>query len=125
MATKKKSANKKTPRKTGNRSKGKSTTRVYERAVYSKAKEEPEEELEREVIDKLRLDEPKTYNEILSDPATSDWLKDAIKSIDNRDPCDAAGDCAILLSIACARLSISLKQGIVDLTEPAENITVN
>lgn len=42
---------------------------------------------------------------ILSDPATSDWLRAALDELDKRDPIDAAMDAAILAKLADLRMT--------------------
>lgn len=45
-----------------------------------------------------------TIDEVLNDPATSYWLKDALASALGRDPVDAANDAEVLLDVLAHRL---------------------
>lgn len=40
-----------------------------------------------------------TAEAVLADPAVSYWLKDAIRTLQRRDPCDAARDAALLAEV--------------------------
>jgi hypothetical protein len=40
-----------------------------------------------------------TSNEVLADPAASEWLKDALKSAVARDPIDALNDALVLAAV--------------------------
>ena len=44
-------------------------------------------------------------NELLDSPATSAWLKSALRALDSRDPIDAVGDVETLHEIAEQRLN--------------------
>jgi hypothetical protein len=44
-------------------------------------------------------------NELLDSPATSAWLKSALRALDSRDPIDAVGDVETLQAIAEMRLN--------------------
>jgi hypothetical protein len=46
-----------------------------------------------------------TQNELLDNPATSAWLKSALRALDSRDPIDAVGDVETLHEIAEQRLN--------------------
>jgi hypothetical protein len=46
-----------------------------------------------------------TITELVSDPCTSYWLKDALRSAINRDLCDAVNDAEILTAVLKARLN--------------------
>jgi hypothetical protein len=41
---------------------------------------------------------------ILSDPTTSNWLKDAVAKLDKRDPCDVIADIEMLNFLSNVRL---------------------
>jgi hypothetical protein len=43
-------------------------------------------------------------NGILSDPTTSNWLKDAVAKLDTRDPCDVIADIEMLNFLSSIRL---------------------
>lgn len=43
-------------------------------------------------------------NGILSDPTTSNWLKDAVAKLDKRDPCDVIADIEMLNFLSNVRL---------------------
>lgn len=43
-------------------------------------------------------------NGILSDPTTSNWLKDAVAKLDKRDPCDVIADIELLNFLSNVRL---------------------
>lgn len=45
---------------------------------------------------------------VLSDPATSHWLKDALRAALERDPIDAANDSAFLASLLAARAEAAM-----------------
>lgn len=56
------------------------------------------------MLDEL-LDPPvPTTHEILTDPSTSTWLKQALRSALNRDCVDATNDAELLLQVLKARL---------------------
>jgi len=44
-------------------------------------------------------DDLPTIEQILADPAASDWLKDALYSALSRDPVDAANDAEVLAKV--------------------------
>lgn len=44
-------------------------------------------------------------NELLDSPASSAWLKSALRALDSRDPIDAVGDVETLQAIAEMRLN--------------------
>tara|TARA_R110000851_G_scaffold307368_1_gene465825 strand:- start:51 stop:257 length:207 start_codon:yes stop_codon:yes gene_type:complete len=44
-------------------------------------------------------------NELLDSPATSAWLKSALRALESRDPIDAVGDVETLQAIAELRLN--------------------
>ena len=46
-----------------------------------------------------------TQNELLDSPATSAWLKSALRALDSRDPIDAVGDVETLHEIVEQRLN--------------------
>ena len=46
-----------------------------------------------------------TQNELLDSPATSAWLKSALRALESRDPIDAVGDVETLQAIAELRLN--------------------
>lgn len=46
--------------------------------------------------------------ELLANPCTSFWLKDAIRESLNRDVCDAATDAEVLLAILTRRVDTAL-----------------
>jgi hypothetical protein len=43
-------------------------------------------------------------NGILTDPTTSNWLKDAVAKLDKRDPCDVIADIEMLNFLSNVRL---------------------
>jgi len=44
--------------------------------------------------------------EVLADPATSYWLRDALKSAFQRDPVDALADAELLTALLSQRLAV-------------------
>jgi hypothetical protein len=50
-------------------------------------------------------------DQVLSDPAASFWLKDALRSALARDPVDAANDAEVLFRLLDQRLHKILSQG--------------
>lgn len=52
-------------------------------------------------------------NGILSDPASSNWLKQAVAKLELRDPCDALADTEILKYLTKVRLeSLGIAHGV-------------
>jgi hypothetical protein len=49
--------------------------------------------------------------QVLSDPAASFWLKDALRSATARDPVDAANDAEVLFRVLNERCHKILSQG--------------
>jgi len=45
---------------------------------------------------------------VLKDRSASDWLKNALFSLERRDPCDALGDVEVLLELEKLRLEGTL-----------------
>lgn len=50
-----------------------------------------------------------TPEQVLSDPAASYWLKNALQTSLERDPCDALSDAEALVSVLRIRLSTILR----------------
>lgn len=59
------------------------------------------------------LNEYRTAEEIIADPATSTWLKEALSTALARDPVDAANDADYLAAILDARAEAAM-------TDPAD-----
>lgn len=55
--------------------------------------------------------EPLEIEQVLSDPAASFWLKDALRSALARDPVDAANDAEILFRLLDERCHKILSEG--------------
>lgn len=55
--------------------------------------------------------EPLEIEQVLSDPAASFWLKDALRSATARDPVDAANDAEVLFRVLNERCHKILSQG--------------
>lgn len=51
---------------------------------------------------------PPTVEAILAEPSASNWLKDALRSAQARDPVDAARDAELLAAVLAARADASL-----------------
>ena len=46
--------------------------------------------------------------QVLDDPATSDWLKEALRTAFERDPADALEECLLLAQLLDERLRLAL-----------------
>jgi hypothetical protein len=57
------------------------------------------------------MDERLEVEQVLSDPAASFWLKDALRSALDRDPGDAANDAEVLFQLLDERCHKILNQG--------------
>lgn len=66
----------------------------------------PIREKAKRAIEKHETSQEHPFNEqkILTDPATSEWLKAAINSLSQRDPAEAMGDVEVLLKIQKSRV---------------------
>ena len=52
-----------------------------------------------------------TVGDVLSDPATRTWLKDALRAALRRDPVDAVNDARTLLRVLEVRCDAILREG--------------